>query len=163
MSAARERWRTHQEQAHARELEVNDLRHRRDTLVDRLREDYQVELAELYQVQRGEGVATSLFGTYVQGGELLVYPFYEYSANHDQEYKPAELGFGLEQSPKSLAKEGTVRGDQDPRSFNHKRFVRCCDSVRASGSGERRASRGRQRRQHQNDEPLGDRGRQVRS
>ena len=31
------------------------------------------------------------------------------------------LGFGLEQSPKSLAKEGTVRGDQDPRSLNHKR------------------------------------------
>lgn len=36
-----------QEQAHHRELQVNDLRHKRDTLVDRLREDYQVDLAEL--------------------------------------------------------------------------------------------------------------------
>jgi chromosome segregation protein len=46
---ARSRWRAQQEQAHACELQVNDLRHRRDTLVDRLREDYQVDLAELYQ------------------------------------------------------------------------------------------------------------------
>ena len=42
-------WRAQQEQAHARELAVNDLRHRRDTLADRLREDYQLDLAELYQ------------------------------------------------------------------------------------------------------------------
>ncbi len=42
-------WRERQEQAHARELEVNDLRHRRDALCDRLREDYQLDLAELYQ------------------------------------------------------------------------------------------------------------------
>jgi chromosome segregation protein len=41
----RNAWRTQQEQAHSRELEVNDLRHRRDTLVDRLREDYQIDLA----------------------------------------------------------------------------------------------------------------------
>jgi chromosome segregation protein len=42
-------WRAQREQAHARELAVNDLRHRRDQLVARLREDYQLELAELYQ------------------------------------------------------------------------------------------------------------------
>jgi chromosome segregation protein len=47
--AARTACRTQQEQAHAHELEVSDLRHRRDTLCQRLREDYQVELAELYQ------------------------------------------------------------------------------------------------------------------
>jgi chromosome segregation protein len=47
--ALRNEWREQQEQAHARELEVNDLRHRRDTLTDRLREDYQIELAELYR------------------------------------------------------------------------------------------------------------------
>ena len=49
----RAEWRAEQEQAHARELEVNDVRHRRDTLCDRLREDYQLELAELYQQQPG--------------------------------------------------------------------------------------------------------------
>src|SRR5262249_26331905 len=47
----RSEWREQQEQAHARELEVNDFKHRRDTLCDRLREDYQLELAELDQSQ----------------------------------------------------------------------------------------------------------------
>ena len=42
-------WRERQEHAHARELEVNDLRHRRDALCDRLREDYELELSEVYR------------------------------------------------------------------------------------------------------------------
>jgi hypothetical protein len=50
-----------------------------------------------YLSDRGEGIPTSLVGTYVQSHELLVYPFYEYTINSDQEYKPAELGYGLEQ------------------------------------------------------------------
>jgi chromosome segregation protein len=41
-------WRERQEQAHARELAVNDLLHSRDALCDRLREDYQLELAAVY-------------------------------------------------------------------------------------------------------------------
>jgi chromosome segregation protein len=49
IQAVRNAWRTQQELAHARELEVNDLRHRRDALVERLNEDYQLNLAELYQ------------------------------------------------------------------------------------------------------------------
>ncbi len=40
---------TRQEQAHARELEVNDLQYRLSTLVQRLQEDYQLDLAQLYQ------------------------------------------------------------------------------------------------------------------
>jgi chromosome segregation protein len=48
-------WRAQQEQAHARELVVKDMQHHRDSLVDRLREDYQFDLAELHrQVQAGE-------------------------------------------------------------------------------------------------------------
>jgi chromosome segregation protein len=50
--AVRNEWRTQQETAHARELEVNDLRHRRDTLVDRLREDYQIDLVIQFQAQQ---------------------------------------------------------------------------------------------------------------
>jgi chromosome segregation protein len=46
--AVRNEWRTRQEQAHARELAVNDLRHNRDTLVDRLREDYQIDLVATF-------------------------------------------------------------------------------------------------------------------
>ena len=42
---------------------------------------------------RGKGIPTSLFGTYIKGGELLVYPFYEYVTKGNDEYKPSELGF----------------------------------------------------------------------
>ncbi|MCI0376947.1 MAG: chromosome segregation protein SMC [Gemmataceae bacterium] len=45
--AARNEWRAQQEQFHARELAASELRHQRDTLVQRLREDYQVDLANL--------------------------------------------------------------------------------------------------------------------
>ena len=38
-----------QEQVHTHELQVNDLRHRLDTLVERAREDYQVDLTALYE------------------------------------------------------------------------------------------------------------------
>ena len=48
----RNTWRVQQEQAHARELSVNDLRHRRDSLCARLQEDYQLDLAALYEETR---------------------------------------------------------------------------------------------------------------
>jgi chromosome segregation protein len=51
---ARSEWQAQQEQAHARELVVNDMKHNRDALADRLREDYQIELAELYQESRNQ-------------------------------------------------------------------------------------------------------------
>jgi hypothetical protein len=44
---------------------------------------------------RGEGQPISMLGTYIKRGELLVYPFYEYYWDHNFEYKPEELGFGL--------------------------------------------------------------------
>ncbi len=61
--AARSAWRAQQEQAHARELQVNDLRHRRDTLVGRLREDYQVDISELYSQQSVLGTRYSVLST----------------------------------------------------------------------------------------------------
>jgi len=42
---------------------------------------------------RGAGIATSMFATYVQEGQLLVYPFVELYRDSDYEYKPAELGY----------------------------------------------------------------------
>ncbi len=45
---------------------------------------------------RGTGVATSMFGTYVRGGELLIYPFFEWYADSNYEYKPSELGYGID-------------------------------------------------------------------
>ena len=46
---------------------------------------------------RGSGIPTSMFGTYVQPRELLVYPFFEYYRDADAEYSPNELGYGLDQ------------------------------------------------------------------
>src|SRR5262245_13870005 len=46
---------------------------------------------------RGEGVTSTLFATYIPKGEWLVYTYYEHDRNKDQEYKPKELGFGLDQ------------------------------------------------------------------
>lgn len=42
---------------------------------------------------RGAGVPTSLFGTYIESGQWMVYPFLEYDRNTDEEYSPAELGY----------------------------------------------------------------------
>lgn len=42
---------------------------------------------------RGPGVPTSQFGTYIERGQWMVYPFYEYSSNSDEEYDPREFGF----------------------------------------------------------------------
>lgn len=46
---------------------------------------------------RNGGIPVSMFGTYVRPGEVLIYPFYEYYYNHDAEYSPNELGFGLDE------------------------------------------------------------------
>jgi hypothetical protein len=48
----------------------------------------------VYLRDRGEGVATSMFGTYIERGELLIYPFYEYYRDSNFEYEPADFGFG---------------------------------------------------------------------
>jgi hypothetical protein len=46
--------------------------------------------------ERGPGVSTSMFGTYIKESELLIYPFFEYYHDNDFEYKPSELGYGLD-------------------------------------------------------------------
>ena len=44
---------------------------------------------------RGTGVPTSRFGMCVGRGELLVNPFFAYSTDHNREYQPLNLGYGL--------------------------------------------------------------------
>jgi hypothetical protein len=46
---------------------------------------------------RGRGIPTSLSGAFINKGELLIYPFFEYSRDNNREYQPAQLGFGSEQ------------------------------------------------------------------
>ena len=41
----------------------------------------------------GSGVASSQFATFVQAGELVAYPIYEYYRSDSAEYKPSELGY----------------------------------------------------------------------
>ncbi len=48
----------------------------------------------VYLRDRGTGLPTSMFGTYIQRGQVLLYPFFEYYYDNDFEYKPAELGYG---------------------------------------------------------------------
>ena len=42
---------------------------------------------------RGTGVSTSMFGTWVRRGEILIYPFFEAYRDSDYEYAPEELGY----------------------------------------------------------------------
>jgi hypothetical protein len=46
---------------------------------------------------RGEGLPTSMFNTFIDRGEWLVYTFVEAYFDSDMEYKPAELGHTLDQ------------------------------------------------------------------
>ena len=46
-----------------------------------------------YLSDRGDGIPTSLFGTYIREKEFLFYPFYEYTRTPKFEYEPNELGF----------------------------------------------------------------------
>ena len=46
-----------------------------------------------YLQDRGSGIPTSLFGTYIESGQWILYPFYEYSKNTDEEYDPREFGY----------------------------------------------------------------------
>lgn len=59
---------------------------------------------------RGPGIPTSMFGIYIEPGQLLVYPFFEYYRDSDAEYSPDELGYGLVQDfrGKSRASEGLL-------------------------------------------------------
>lgn len=63
-----------------------------------------------YLRDRGTGIATSMFGTYVRPGELLVYPFVEWYYDSDLEYKPSEFGYGLDEDfrGKYTATEGLL-------------------------------------------------------
>ena len=46
-----------------------------------------------YLQDRGDGVPTSMFGTYIRRGEWIAYPFFEYYKDDDFEYKPEEFGY----------------------------------------------------------------------
>jgi hypothetical protein len=59
---------------------------------------------------RGAGIPTSMFGIYIEPGQVLLYPFFEYYRDSNAEYKPAELGYGLDRDfrAKYRASEGLI-------------------------------------------------------
>jgi len=38
-----------------------------------------------------------MFGTYIEPGEFMIYPFFEYYYDQDAEYSPQELGYELDE------------------------------------------------------------------
>lgn len=59
---------------------------------------------------RGTGVPSSMFGTYIEKKQLLLYFYYEYYYDTDMEYEPAEFGYelALEHKAKYTAHEGLI-------------------------------------------------------
>jgi hypothetical protein len=45
-----------------------------------------------YLRDRGTGLPTSMFGTFIREGEWLIYPFFEYYRDRNYEYAPEEFG-----------------------------------------------------------------------
>ena len=70
----------------------------------------QEEDLPVYLRDRGTGVSSSMFGTYIRQGELLIYPFFEYYLDNDMEYAPNEFGYGLDEDfrGKYRASEGLI-------------------------------------------------------
>lgn len=59
---------------------------------------------------RGTGVASSMFATYIERGQVVVYPFYEFYYDGNAEYEPADFGLPSTQEyrGKSRAHEGLI-------------------------------------------------------
>lgn len=56
----------------------------------------QAQISSGRQRDRGPGIPTSMFGTYIQQGEWLLYPFLEYYRDNNLEYSPDEFGHSLD-------------------------------------------------------------------
>lgn len=63
-----------------------------------------------YLRDRGTGIPTSMFGTTIDRGEFLFYPFFEYYVDDNAEYAPSDLGFTGEEDFRGRyrAREGLV-------------------------------------------------------
>jgi hypothetical protein len=68
------------------------------------------EALPVYLHDRGAGIHTSMFGTYIGKGEWVVYPFFELYRDDNMEYSPNDFGYGLDQDfrGKFRASEGLL-------------------------------------------------------
>ena len=52
------------------------------------------QVADVQERDRGgHGIPSSQFGTFIEEGDFLVYPYYEHYRDKDAEYKPSEMGY----------------------------------------------------------------------
>ena len=56
--------------------------------------DSSLEQIPAYLSDRGTGMSTSMFGTFVRQGELIVYPFFEFDHSNNYSYNPNDEGYG---------------------------------------------------------------------
>ena len=75
---------------------------------------------------RDSGIQMSMLGTYVRQGEVLVYPFFEWYADRNLEYKPSELGYGLKTDYR-----GRYRASSACRATSAARRSRSCSCPRS--------------------------------
>ena len=70
----------------------------------------ETESLPYYLKDRGKGIPTSMFGTYITKGQIFVYPFFELYNDSDMEYSPDELGYNLvhDYKGKYRAREGLI-------------------------------------------------------
>jgi len=70
----------------------------------------QAPSSESWLADRGSGLPTSMFGTFIQKGEVIVYPFFEAYIDDAFEYMPEELGAAgdVDYRGRYRAKEGLV-------------------------------------------------------
>jgi chromosome segregation protein len=105
--SSRNTWRLQQEQAHARELSVNDLHHRRDSLCARLHEDYQLDLAALYEKSEIRNPKSE--GNTKEKEENVTQATESTSASSGEEHLPPEQE--IEELRRKLSRLGSVNLD----------------------------------------------------
>ena len=66
---------------------------------------------------RDQGIPTSMFGTSVDKGEWLIYPFYEYYRDKDAEYEPTE--FGIAGAGATAERKGRYRAHEELIFVSH--------------------------------------------
>lgn len=118
LRAIRDAWKQRQDQAHAHELTVRDLLNRRDGIVGRIREDYQVELATV-----GESDSPPIEGAVDELQDEI----------DELKRKIAKLGNvnleALEQLVEAEAKEKAIRKDFDDLNAAEKSLLEIIEQI----------------------------------
>lgn len=112
--AARSTRQQQQESVHACELKVNDHKHHLDSLCDRLREDYQIELAGIYQQEKNQGRWTEDSAS----ATAVTSPTTEQTTSATQENEPQGVTIDEQSEASSPAKTAQAEIDELRRKLS---------------------------------------------